>query len=41
MIIDVFGEWAEHNEIIIDNNIKVEKLGLNKFLKKEKLMDMF
>ena len=37
VIIDVFGEWAEHNEIIIDNNIKVEKLGLNKFFKKKKI----
>lgn len=37
VIIDVFGEWVEHNEVIIKNNIKVEKLGLNKFFKKKKI----
>jgi hypothetical protein len=36
-LINVIGEWDEYKEIILENNIEVIDLKLNKYFKKKKI----
>ena len=40
-LINVIGEWDEYKEIILENNIEVIDLKLNKYFKKKKIRGFF
>jgi len=37
VIIDVFGEWRDHQSILEENNISIERLNLDKYFKEKKI----